>query len=76
MGNSCTVFGKRGPHLAKTKSKSGPKPQFGEAMEFRVSIILTAKQARKIQEVAAAKGKSASAWAREIVLAALPEDVG
>ncbi|MHB8485525.1 MAG: hypothetical protein ACYDCM_07330 [Candidatus Acidiferrales bacterium] len=59
----------------KGKKRTGPKPLFGEVAAYRVSIILTESQQRAIQEVAAAEGKSASAWAREIVLAALPKEI-
>ena len=63
--------------MAKTKSKPGPKPTFGEGnkMEKRISIVVTDSQAKAIQEIATAKGKSVSTWAREVVLAAIPEEV-
>jgi len=60
---------------AKIKKKPGPKPTFGEVAAYRVSIVLTESQQRAIQEVAAAEGKSASAWARAIVLEKLPKEV-
>jgi hypothetical protein len=61
--------------MAKTKTKSGPKPKFGETMKFRVSIIVTEKQAKAIQNAAELSGESASTWLRKIALAAIPREV-
>jgi hypothetical protein len=56
-------------------SVPGPKPKFGVKMAFRVSVLLTQEQAKAIQEVAAASSQSASEWARDILLAALPKEI-
>jgi hypothetical protein len=61
--------------MAKTKTKSGPKPSFGEPMDFRITVIVTKAQAKIIQSVAAADGRSASSWARKVLLAAIPKEV-
>jgi hypothetical protein len=61
--------------MAKTKTKSGPKPKFGETMKYRISVIVTERQLRAIQEAAELAGESASTWARKIVLAAIPREV-
>jgi hypothetical protein len=53
----------------------GPIPVYGEPMVGRITIVLTEKQAAAIREVAAAMGKTASTWAREVVLAAIPREV-
>jgi len=61
--------------MAKTKTKSGPKPIFGEKMGWRITVIVTKAQAKSIQSVAAAQGKTASEWAREILLHNLPKEL-
>jgi hypothetical protein len=61
--------------MPKTKSKPGPKPTYGDVMDFRITVIVTKKQARIIQSVAAAQNKSASAWARDVLIAALPQEL-
>ncbi len=61
--------------MPKTKTRPGPKPIYGEGatMDFRITVIVNKQQARIIQSVAAAENKSASAWARDILIAALPK---
>jgi hypothetical protein len=56
-------------------AKPGPKPMFGETMAYRVTVVLNKKQADDMASVAAAANKSASQWAREILLANLPQEL-
>jgi hypothetical protein len=44
-------------------------------MKYRISVIVTERQLRAIQEAAELAGESASTWARKIVLAAIPREV-
>lgn len=58
-----------------TKKKMGrPKNKDG-TMEARITVVVSEAQAKIIKGVAEAKGKSASAYARDVLLASLPPEI-
>lgn len=54
--------------------KGRPKKEEG-TMDFRITVVVNGVQADLIKSVAAAKGQSASAYAREVLLKSLPKEV-
>jgi hypothetical protein len=51
-----------------------PKKDEG-TMDFRITVVVNRVQAELIKGVAAAKGQSASAWARDVLLKSLPKEI-
>jgi len=52
-----------------------PKKNKDERLEFAVTAMFNRVQAIRIKAAAAAKGKGASEWARDILLANLPKEI-